>query len=317
MKAKKIVSLVLAMMLVFALAAPAMAYTPPADTAYYLSTTEPTLAAGDKVYVSIQSNKIGGAYISYFNIEVDITTAGVYHVSDILYLLQNDDDYDLTFYTRPEDVLTGESQYLYAVTDDNILDLNNDPVVFGPNYPELGRAGWMFRINDRFPLIPPTHPAFPMGYDEDVRGPIGATIEQAYVEDEDYISLYFGLAQEDEQNTNDMNVVGVFNDTEEECFYFAVTGSTCYYDDTYPYFWHIGSFGRPNYMSLDVALNNTPYTAEIYGFSGNNTWYCIEDCNAASGVNYLELIPMFSSYTGTNGTYLYPLYLNKIVGFMG
>ena len=315
--AKRILTVALALMLIFAMAAPSFAYTPPADAAYYLSTTEPSLSVGDTVYVSILSNKVGSDYISYFNIDVNIPTAGVYHVSDILNLLQNDNRYDLTFYTRPDEVLTGTAQYLYAVTDDNILDLNNDPVVFGPNYPEYDRAGWMFRINDRFPLIPSTHPDWPSGYNEDAKGPIGATIDQAYVQNGNYISLYFGLAQENEQTTTDMKVVSVSNDTVNERFYFAVTESTCYYDDDYPYYWNIGAFGHPNYQSIDVVLNNTPYTAYAYGYSGNNTWYRIYNCNAASGVNILEIIPDYDTYTGTNGTYVYPLYLNKIVGFMG
>ncbi len=295
MKAKKILSLVLAMMLVFALAAPAMAYTPN-NSAYrqVAIASAPTIPANSTVYLSIVSNEVSGSHIGRYDLPISISTADQYDVADIL-VLAHAQYPALTFYYDSDTVLTGASQRLYGVKDTTVSTTQ----IFGPNEPEYDKIGWMFRIDNQFPLL--NSADWPSNYNEDTKGPIGATIEQAYVEAGQHIFLYFAGAQTETNATHYVKISNFAHTSGSKTVTFQLFDCYCWYDtEANDFYWHIEPY--------DEELASSSFTATLNGTAVSLSYYsgCFHIYNKSitANQNYTLVInPQYHSIQSTISPY--------------
>jgi hypothetical protein len=192
------------------------------------SANAPKIYGEVTVYLSIISNRVyadNGNFVQIqkYNIPVTLTdtsadhTGTVYHVSDVLYAAKQQNS-ELKFYSASGYEISGVPTFVYGVKDttvsnsivfqpaeydmydalDIFYDAETDPnAIVDPDdpysnenpdgwacaYMQYVQNGWMFRINDQIPLLA----------NSDLEHGIynGATIGEAYVEEDDIITLYF------------------------------------------------------------------------------------------------------------------------------
>lgn len=211
---KKLLALamVLAMVLSLGVSAYAVAYE---DGTYVqdplADASEHAITGTATVYLSIISDRVydsNGAYVQIerYNLPVIIGTSGVtntYYVSDVLYAAKQQNNW-LKFYSASGYEISSIPSYLYGIKD----TVESSSTVFQPAeydymdvedwfededdaweaYFQYLCNGWMFRINNKMPLLDEADwPANYIG----VVDYCGAAITEAYVEAGDSIVLYF------------------------------------------------------------------------------------------------------------------------------
>ena len=300
--AKRILTVALALMLIFALAAPSFAMSTSASYVQNALSNAPTETGVFNVNLSILSYSMGNSRIERYNLPVNVGTAGItdtYFVSDVLDAAQTQYSW-LTFYSDIYTVLTGDSSYVYGVKDTSV-----STTVFGrvPGY--SGTHGWMFRINNRFPLLHQSDR--PAGYNTSTMGPLGATIDEAYVTANQTVTLYYATTQSDSGCTRYMAADSAVFDSEDNTLSFDLYCSKSYYSTTPPYYyWYIKAFTIvPDNMSFDIYVNGTLYTE-----SSEDGTIVIEDENLpiVTGSNSISVVPHETSYTYNGVTYGLPTY---------
>ena len=227
-------------------------------------------------------------------------TDGVCYVSDVLEKV-NDGNIGISFVNAFGNPLPKPYQNIYGIIDSTVNSGNTTfaPVLSLNNY-NL-RNGWRFRVNKMFPLLdsadyPATSPDFNPQYDY----PVGATISQAYVEDGDYIDLYFADTTSNAISTTMTYIPGFSCNTTTIGIY--LYGSNDYYDtitigegddEETHYPWVINSFTPITSGTYQVRIGNTTKT----GFFYNGILYAT-GFSLSKNVTYkVSVLPKYIDYT--------------------
>lgn len=334
---KKLITLLLALTMVFACAVPVTA-----DTTYPGSYVQsytyqdasavgfPTVpSTGIDVKVAIRSLVINGSGIDreYFNVHIDQTDSTelvientsyyVCYVGDVLKKAASDNSW-LTFYNSSHAVVTGPSDYVYGVNDSNVGTTIFQPIIYlttatqPKNATSIGPTrlktynGWMFRIDGMFPLLNSSD--YPSGYDYTTYGPLGASLEQAYVSNGDYIDLNFCNSNVGVDSTNWTAVKNVsYSGT---TLTFDVLVSNSYYDSSNNYYWMISDYEPAEYTSsnpLTVYIDGSSYSITTTS-SGTGT---ITGLSLSSGTHSIFIPAGYVTYywktiSGTTYNYYLP-----------
>lgn len=303
--AKRILTVALALMLIFALAAPSFAsdnstaaqYTQNASGSYPAFSSD----GSGTVYLTILSNKVGSNYIARYNLPVPITSSDHANTYCTAYeaLLAADTYYsDLVFRWGYDPIPTGYSHSVTGVKDTTV-DANN---FFGISLSpiEYDKVGYMFRIEDKFPILASSD--CPSGWDTSLYGPCGASLEEAYITNGQHITVYFANAMNVTNGTKYQKIHSCNYDSSTNTLTFCAMSSRSYYGSAPNYKWTIGSFTTVSSSTVDVLVNGVQYTAHYISGSNPNT-YEITGITANSGTNTLIIPPTFKSVTTNYSTY--------------
>ncbi|OQA08410.1 MAG: hypothetical protein BWY65_01502 [Firmicutes bacterium ADurb.Bin373] len=173
----KALMLALAVMLVFALAVPALAQNYFTTTsASYVQGTAPTYSNSTiHVNLVLESRKISGnnLYKTVSNVALTAgSTPKSFYVRDVLLAVQSDTNNNVSFNDYDGNPIDSSKDYVYSITDKS----SNPYRTYAPTS-RYAWNGWMFRINGQFPL--------------EKSSPVtGASIATAYVTDGDTIHFY-------------------------------------------------------------------------------------------------------------------------------
>lgn len=296
---KKIITLVLALALIFALAAPSFAVF--GNTACYEQNAldnVPTITGTFTVYLTFISETRNGSYIGRYDLPVYMGASGVtdeYYVRDVLLAAQSQYSDWLTLYGNAYTVLTGSSTALVGVKDSDV----SSTTIFGPVLSYSGRNGWMFRIDNKFPLLDPadwpTDPDHPENDYTEEDGPLGATIEQAYVQPNQHITFYFAEASSSSSATTYMKITSLNYNSNTKKLTINVSGSSSYYDtEANGFYWHIspfGSFTAP--YGFYIIINGSSY----YLANLNSGSATLSNVSPSSGEITVEIMPLVESYS--------------------
>ena len=232
---KKLLSIVMVLVMVFAMTATAFAENVPDTDAYYHqndSDTQYIQTSDITVYVTIESGRksfLSSASIMERRIPVtleipDGSESKIFSVTDALVTLQNGTQYatyDLDFLDSNSNLLESGDSYFYKVKQNN--------KEFGPSG-ILSFDGWMVRVNDRFTL----------GDDsEAVGGLCGKTINKMYLRDGDEIHLYIDNTTSSTTCVPYTKLVPNFSDGTLQV---TVQESHNYFGSSSPYPWTITSY---------------------------------------------------------------------------
>jgi len=303
------------MMLVFALAAPAMA-TAGVYTASYeqnASGSYPDFSStgSGTIYLTIMSNKVGNNYIARYNLPISITAED--HDEDgnpdycTAYEALLAADADNTNYPELSlrwgyynNLPTGASYALTGVKDTTVssdyLGISLDPI-------ELGKIGYMFRIDDEFPILNSTN--WPNNWSESTYGPCGAALEQAYITDGQYLTVYFADAKAQSEATNYLKIDGYQYLSSYNYLMLCVTGSTSYYGPAYTYKWYINDFAPLSSSAiptLSVKVNGTTKTAYYYTATQEYSVYIVTNVANLLSENTVEIVPDFTTRYGKDSS---------------
>ena len=181
---RKIMVCVTSALMVLVLAVPSFATEGP-NSGFYLQTDSGTSAAIEDVTVRIISNgALNNFEVEYEDIDLPAKTDGTkQRVVDALCAIQGDGSTAPQFLDVNGNPITSTSTYFRSIK------MNN--VTYAPPT-ELSIQGWMFRINDKFPLIesygePNTSSSGTTG---DAKG---ETINTAYIKSKDVITVYYDV----------------------------------------------------------------------------------------------------------------------------
>ncbi len=184
-KRKIVVSVVSALMMLL-LTVPAFATEGP-NSGYYLQTYTGTSAAIEDVTVRIISNGSSNNFeVEYDDIDLPAKTDGSkQRVVDALCAIQGDGDTAPQFLNVNGSPITSTSTYFRSIK------MNN--VTYAPPT-ELSIQGWMFRINDKFPLIEeygePNTSSSILSTTGEAKG---ETISTAFIKSNDVITVYYDI----------------------------------------------------------------------------------------------------------------------------
>lgn len=296
--AKKIITLVLALALIFMLCVPGFAFSTSAKYTQVKLANAPTVTGTFTVYLDIIGYSRDGDNIARYKLPVSMGASGVtdtYFVIDVLLAAQSQYNW-LTFYTGSYTVITGTSTAITGVKD---TDVSN--TLFGL-LPIVGRYGWMFRIDNKFPCL--NSADWPSGWTSS-DGPLGATIEQAYVTANKTISLYFADAGESSAPTKFTGIGAADYDATHHTLEIDLYASNSYYADLTNY-WYIKSFAIiPDNTLVSVKVNGTTYS----GYTNDGTLTITDSAlPIVTGTNEIELLPIETTYINGGVTYGVALY---------
>jgi len=294
--AKRLITMLFVLVLIFALAAPGFATAGVATASYTQNPLDsaPTVTGTFTVYLTILSNKIGDDYIARYDLPVSMGATGVtdtYFVSDVLAAAQSQYSW-LTIYSTTSTVLTGDSSAVTWVVDSDVSTTKQ----FGPVLSYDYRNGWMFRIDDMYPLL--NSADWPSGHTSS-DGPLGATIEQAYVTANNRITLYFADTANATKATNCVKIDGYQYLSQYNILLIMVSASSSYYDAGNNNYWEISDYSYLTLSSLNVKVNGAAKTATLY----STGVYMITNVSTISGENTIEVLPQFNSHTNNGVTY--------------
>ncbi|ACV62810.1 hypothetical protein Dtox_1974 [Desulfofarcimen acetoxidans DSM 771] len=254
MKSGKIMSkmmlLGLVVMLVLAMSVPAFAQDYLTSTsASYIQGTAPIYTDQTiNVDLVVESRTISGSYI-YTTINNVLLTAGEtaqsFFVRDVLLAVQDMGNY--TFNGTDGNPIDSGDSYFYSVTDENSI------VTYGPTS-QYAWDGWVFRINNKFPLE---------------SAGLGASIATAYVTDGDVINIYHDDASSS-TSCADFAKIASITDNDSNTLTVNVKASCQYYGPAPTYTWNLTNFA--NYQGVTVKAYNesgTLVTSGTTDSSGN------------------------------------------------
>ncbi len=239
---------------------------------------------------SLTSAGSGGGYFDINSLPVTLgsssSPATVYHVTDVLVAAAQQYP-SLAFLATGGAPITSGSSYMESVS---ITDVGGTTYNFAPDYGYSYYNGWMFRIDDMFPMLNPAD--YPTGWDPITQGPVGAAINQAYVQRGETVDLYFADAEQASTATQYARF--------ENASYSSGTltaqikTSVAYYDVSNNFWWTVLNF---------VPLANTQVSVRIDGgpasqYTTNSSGYIsISGLSLAAGRHSLTLRPQFFSGT--------------------
>ena len=240
---KKLITLLLALTMVFACAVPVVAVSNN-SSGTYTQTTIPTVDGTFSVKLNIQGYGIDDGTTTYnpiqqFNLDVDMGSADAidasYTVEDVLNAAAIQYADILAFNIITDD---DHGQYLYGVKD-----INAD-MWFVPKAVKNGTktyfCGWMFRINGQMPMLNSTD---------------GASIDEAYVGENYVVDVFYA-------NPYDINYSTAFTQviydtiTSSGAKRFQVLYSNCYYANNNTTF-TVTNFAPAAYQSIQVIVDGT------------------------------------------------------------
>lgn len=191
---KKVLSVLLAVMLLAALSVPAFAdggvYSlggssiPPRSDgtcSSYLMTTPTATDTATVTFIFEAADELDeweGGFHDEFTVTIGTADneAEIYFLSQALAQISADTSNDYTFYCRPTQ---GSPVGVFTSTSRDLTGVEHDGTLFQPGPYDIW--GWVFRINDLTPVV----------YDADVGGYIGTRVDQTYIQDGDVIHFYF------------------------------------------------------------------------------------------------------------------------------
>lgn len=183
---RRIMVCVTSALMVLVLAVPSFATEGP-NSGFYLQTYTGTSEAIEDVTVRIISNgALNNFEVEYDNIDLPAKTDGTkQRVVDALCAIQGDGNTAPQFLTINGNPITNSSTYFRSIK------MNN--VTYAPPT-EYSIQGWMFRINDKFPLIEsygePDTSSSSLSTTGDAKG---ETINTAYIKSKDVITVYYDI----------------------------------------------------------------------------------------------------------------------------
>jgi len=183
---RKIMVCVASALMILVLAVPAFAEEG-TNSGYYLQTDSGTSAAIEDVTVRIISNGSSNNFeVEYDNIDLPAKTDGTkQRVVDALCAVQGDGNTAPQFLNVNDNPITSTSTYFRSIK------MNN--VTYAPPT-ELSIQGWMFRINDKFPLIETYgEPNTSSSIFSTTGNAKGETISTAYIKSNDVITVYYDI----------------------------------------------------------------------------------------------------------------------------
>ncbi len=289
-KFKKAIAVLMAMLMVFAMSTTAFAAA--SDSAKYTQVAianAPTVTGEFTVYLSISSNKVNGSYINDYKIPVTMGTAGVtktYFVKDVILAAMNQASFPYAFKAQSSGEVVdfnGNSSYVCGIASDKTSSATIYAPVTSYNY----YNGWMFRIDDRYPVL--NSADWPSGWTTD-KGPCGASVEQAYVRAGQTISFYFSDTISADNATRFLKI-------KSKAYTAATSKLTINLDASYSYYrnsdwyWMINDFANvPASNTMTIEINGTSYEATTS--SGK---IIIQDFTPVSGINTIKILPTFNS----------------------
>lgn len=293
------------MMLVFALAAPAMA-TAGDYNAYYVqnaSGSYPDFSStgSGTIYLTILSNKVSNKYIARYNLPIAITAGDHDEDGDPDYctayeaLIAADNDNTnypyLSFrWGYYPDVPLGASYALTGIKDTTVDSSNYFGISLSPL--DLGKVGYMFRINDKFPIL--ANADYPSGWNTTTQGLSGADLAHAYVQDGDHITVYFA----DADNANDATEyikIDTINRTGTSIVKITMSSHATYYGPAYDYYWNLpASFSTLTSSGFSAKVNGSSATVSLV-----NGVYWLTGVSLHSGTNTVEILPRFHTVAST------------------
>ena len=290
---KKLITLLLALTMVFASAVPVMAVG--INTPGYTSTS-PTLESGEfYVKLNIQGcsiddgNNITGP-IQAINLNVKMGTenaSSTYTVKDVLTnaASQHSDilDFNMVYTTNHGWYLSG----IEDVNDEvwyNAKALKNPEINPNPTY----FCGWMFRINGQIPMYNSTD---------------GASLDQAYIKRNDIIDFYYANPYDPDYSTAFTQVI---YDSATSKFQFL-------YSDLYiengEEDWTIMPYAVAPYQNIYVSVDGGNY---LYRYTDQNGQFSI--ANLSSGEHTIRVIVnwynVFTDYEDSSIEYYVPAILS-------
>lgn len=315
---KKILTLVLALAMIFACSVPAWALSDTSST-YTQSAIEDASESPSSmtVYLSIQSDYVGGYAIDrgYYTVSMASSdyTDGVCRVGDVLRKAASTYSW-LKFYNSSGTYLSGgPSDYVYGVADTTV---NSGNTIFTPLTSINSRVGWMFRVNRKYVLLDSED--YPYGYSVSDSGPCGAAIEEAIVNSGDKIDLYYANAGDSSYCTNKIYIEPIVNSSGK--YGIKIWSSYSWYDtQANNWYWHIdtnGTTSAPSYAivpstSFSISVDGT--TATYTTNSSGNIYF--SNLTSGSGSHTIKVYPTYTYYSDGTIYYGVPKYTGMSVSF--
>jgi hypothetical protein len=237
------------------------------------------------------STSVGG---SYFDVNLFPVTLGtpsdpstVYYVVDVLVaIMQQYPQLEFLDSSR-NPIMSGDSYFNgVSVTSGEIK------YYFEPDYSYSYYNGWMFRINDKFTMLDPAN--YPAGWNPNTDGPVGAAINQAYVQPGDVVDIYFANADIDTTATLYTRFESAVYNVGAGDITAQITASDAYYDLNNNFWWTVGPFTPLANTQVYIQLDSGAYTSYTTNANGYIT---VPAGSPASGTHTLTLRPEFISGT--------------------
>lgn len=288
--AKRILTVALALMLIFALAAPSLALSSTAGS--YIQSGTTTVNGEFVVTLSIQSDKVDSTGpISRLYYTVEMGTDGItdsFTVSDVLNAAQAKYNW-LTFYSSSNTPLHVD-YFVYGVQDSSVSTTEMFTPVNVSLNGSTAYCGWMFRVNGMIPMAS--------------NGTTGLLMNQTYVKDGDHIDLYYASIDADSATVS--TVLEAYAQS-GNTVYFMVYGSTV--TDEGVNGWDVSNYSYYANKTIYIKYDGTLYSATTnsYGIFGLS--------NVSSGIHTVELVPDYTYGVKNNITYGVPKYTGAILAF--
>ena len=293
---KRFITLLLALTMVFACAVPVMADDDLPDGSYIQGDEEDYEIEGEfTVTLTIQSHKVSShGPICYYYLPVTLgeeDESDFFTVADVLDAAA--DQYtNLSFLNGSLEPMH-QGSYLYAVQD---TDVWTDPFTVQSFY-QSGTTcyyGWMFRINGMIPMV---------------NASTGALLNQAYVQENDNITLYFATIESETVATRSTKIMylGSYNGVQ----YFRLIESHCYASSGTGG-WTITDYDYLANESVTIVVDG--YTNNPITYTGTTNDYGIIGFTSISGTHTIELRPKYVPVTKNNIQYYIPTHTGDIIG---
>ena len=292
---KKLITLLLALTMVFASAVPVMALSNTSATYQQDKIADaPSVEGQFTVTLSIHGDIVDNdGPIERHDYIVNmgaVNAEDVYFVSDVLEAAETQFSW-LSFNYAHHGFDPQPLNYVNAVYDSGVSTIDFAPIT-DFSYPMTlmnYRNGWMFRVNKQYPILHPDD--VPLGWDESVSGKPGASIKQAYIQANDHIDLYFANTYDNPNSTRTV-ILEEFSRTDDSI---TIKG------------WNSRSFYNSNdkwiiYDYSAIPSNSGTFTFKVdgvsvtksFGIGGKVTFDDLEP-----GTHTIELMPTYTTYNYT------------------
>ena len=269
---KKALSLLMSMMMVFALGTAAFAADGQDTSAYYYQNEKSAYATSEPitVYVTIESYRtsITGSGLLKTRIPVTLDPAGeekTFTVTDAFVTLQDDTSNGIAFLDSSKEKLTADGSY--------VMYVQSGSTVYGPSS-QYSFDGWMVRINDRFAIL---------GDDPAYGGLYGAAINTTYLSNGDEIHFYMDNTSSESSCVKYTALdAGYANGT----LTVNVQESHNWFDAASPYTWHITDFAPYDVPNAAFTIYKTNGDTVVGTFTGKSGSVITLDVDLTAGETY-------------------------------
>ncbi len=311
---KRLLSILLAVALVFALAVPSFALS---DTsASYTQeplVDAPTIAGEFTVYLSIDSSFISNNYtddeyvIQRYKLPVTMgaeSAEETYTVVEVL--VEAMDQYPALSFTNSSGVeITTSSDYVYGISDSTV----DSTIVFHPMTGINDYNGWMFRIDGKYPLLNPAN--YPAGWTFEEDGPLGAAIDQAYLKPQtggniQTIHLYYADTSSSTSATKTTCVDSAIYDSSAKTLTVTFYQSNSWFNNS-TYYWNIYDYSPLASSSIWFNIDGGSTKFKTTDANGQVT---LTNLTLPSGSHTIEIEPNYNPYIVGYMTYSFP----KVLG---